>query len=739
MSISERLNENEVQQVIKALHINTNGSNKKGWTSIKSPIRDDDHNPSFGLNVITGAWQDHGTSHSGDIVELVKNINGLDFKQAKSWIIEVTGNKLSSENGRSISHSKKPRITETYDYTDKRGHLLYQVVRYEPKSFRQRKPDGKGGWSWKLEDTPRVLYRLPRVFKAIQDEKGMCLVEGEKDVHTLEKFGVTATTNAMGAEKWRPEYTQALRGAKLVLIPDNDEPGLKHMQTIAEELKTVATVILIRLPDLESKEDITDWLQKGYTKDDLNQIIKNTPYYGTKPEKKKLDQVVKNNLDINTAPKIPDEVYDNLPNLLKNLCDLVDENHRKDVFLLSALPVIASHMPNVLACHRDGYYTPDLFTLIVAGPGTGKGIAGKSLKLGSALNAKLIKQSKEEILDWQQLSDEEKVTEKEPCVKSLLIPANSSSRAMYDSLEANGGQGLLFETEIDTMLNATSQDWGDFSDITRRAFHHEELSMNRMGIRYYIENPRLSICLTGTFDQFKKMFDNAENGNFSRYAFYTFNAPRVWQSHRPTVKSRDLDESITEVSERLCHMYELLDMRTKEKDGEKRARPLYVDIKPSQWDIIDDTFDEKMNWIEDLELNKHLHASNNRTAVIAMRIACIFSVLRIYEEEPGSIRMINEISPQESDITAALFLADTFMKHSLRLYHIMPKSSSANPKGTRFNMYYSALPDRFGTAEAEEIAKKMGIAKRTASRWLKDLTGTLLIRTRRGQYEKKPK
>lgn len=103
-------------------------------------------------------------------------------------------------------------IVATYDYTDAEGKLLYQVIRFAPKDFRQRRPDGNGGWDWKLGDVQRVPYRLPRVLDAAKRGEGVWIVEGEKDVHALEERGQVATCNPGGAGKWREQYAESLRG-----------------------------------------------------------------------------------------------------------------------------------------------------------------------------------------------------------------------------------------------------------------------------------------------------------------------------------------------------------------------------------------------------------------------------------------------------------------------------------------------------------------------------------------------
>ena len=89
------------------------------------------------------------------------------------------------------------KIVATYDYVDpETGEVRFQVVRYEPKDFRQRRPDGFGGWSWSVPASDRILFNLVAVTKS---ERTVFIVEGEKDVEALRKIGITATCNAGGA------------------------------------------------------------------------------------------------------------------------------------------------------------------------------------------------------------------------------------------------------------------------------------------------------------------------------------------------------------------------------------------------------------------------------------------------------------------------------------------------------------------------------------------------------------
>jgi KaiC/GvpD/RAD55 family RecA-like ATPase len=164
-------------------------------------------------------------------------------------------------------------IVATYDYRDERRELLFQVVRFEGKKFPQRRPDGKGGWIYDLNSVRRVLYRLPELLAADPTEP-VFLPEGEKDVQNLTALGLIATCNPSGAGKWRDEYSQALRGRHVVVLPDYDEPGRKHAQQVAQSLSGVAaSVRVVELPGLPAKGDVSDWLAAGHTKEELLELV----------------------------------------------------------------------------------------------------------------------------------------------------------------------------------------------------------------------------------------------------------------------------------------------------------------------------------------------------------------------------------------------------------------------------------------------------------------------------------
>ena len=163
-----------------------------------------------------------------------------------------------------------PRVVATYDYSDEVGALLYQVVRYEPKGFRQRRPDGSGGWTWNLQGIRRVLYRLPEVLAA-----GEVLVcEGEKDCETARGMGLVATCNSQGAGKWRPEYPDFLEGKRVCIVADADAPGRKHAQGVAASLW--GRVESLRVMEVPGAKDLTEWFEHGGRRETFLDLVKNT-------------------------------------------------------------------------------------------------------------------------------------------------------------------------------------------------------------------------------------------------------------------------------------------------------------------------------------------------------------------------------------------------------------------------------------------------------------------------------
>ena len=183
------------------------------------------------------------------------------------------------------------REAAAYDYFDADGVLAFQVVRFDPKAFRQRHPDGRGGWAWGRGGHDPILYRLPEAEAAARDGRAVFVVEGEKDADRLAALGLVATCNCGGASrdgdrpKWSPELHAApLAGAHVAVLPDADGAGRAHAEAVARSLVGLAaSVRVVALPGLGPKGDVSDWLDAGGTADRLRQLAREAPPYVPAP------------------------------------------------------------------------------------------------------------------------------------------------------------------------------------------------------------------------------------------------------------------------------------------------------------------------------------------------------------------------------------------------------------------------------------------------------------------------
>lgn len=254
----------------------------------------DDRVPSFSFNQTSGLCKCFGCGFEGDIFSFFAKLKGLNIKADFPEIL----NQICDDFGIEKPPVKKPRrkIVSTYDYVDENGKLLYQVVRYEPKDFRQRRPDRKDGWVWNLRGIKRVLYRLPEILKSDY----AILTEGERDVDRLVEIGLVATTNPGGANKWKNLQSkygigEPLAGKDIVIIPDNDTEGREDAQIKARCLRGIAkTIKVLNIPDLPDKGDVSDFIEKYDDQEKANeqlcQMIENCEPWQPKPSTESPEQ-----------------------------------------------------------------------------------------------------------------------------------------------------------------------------------------------------------------------------------------------------------------------------------------------------------------------------------------------------------------------------------------------------------------------------------------------------------------
>jgi hypothetical protein len=394
-------------------------------------------------------WHCNDCKRGGTVIDWVmieKNVNAADAMR----MLAVRRN----------ASEPKRLLIKTYDYTDENGKLLFQVCRYQPKHFKQRQPDGKGGWAWNLEGVRRVLYRLPEVIKA----QTVVIAEGEKDADNLNSLGFTATTNPMGAGRWRDEYSEALPGKDVVIfgdVGDEDGEGERHTAQRIESLNDVAHSIKhVTLPD--GFHDISDYiasLPAERATETIHKLIDETPEVDFKSGNFADVDEPEIELPPLPAPYVPPPLT-LLPSVLQDYVHAAAESLKRDVsflFLpkLSALGAAIGNSRSILL--KRGYIQPpNIWTGIINPTGTLKSasieegcfaVVEHEQKLGR-LNREAAEIYVEELATWEAKSKKLRGPKPKPPEIQTCMMDDLTLEALADRLQSNPRGVLIAKDEI---------------------------------------------------------------------------------------------------------------------------------------------------------------------------------------------------------------------------------------------------------------------------------------------------
>ena len=290
-----------------------------------------------------GTWFDFEANEGGGVIDMVRVNEGAQLRSLPEIMEKQFG------IARQVQQKIQPAryMSKAYDYIDEHGECIYQVVRYEPKTFRQRRPDGNGGWVWNIKDVTPVPYNLPGIIT--DTESPVWVVEGEKCAQLLINQGFVATTNHGGAKNWSADINKWFAGRNVIVVPDADEAGMRHAEVVVSNLYPVAKAVkLVTIPGLADKQDVYDWMVAGGTRERLCEIAAATP-------------VISDSIDVQ---------------------DDVQDEPQADVF-----PVYDVHylrnMPPV-EWLVDGWLTKHGFAVLYGEPGAGKSFLAIDMALSLA-------------------------------------------------------------------------------------------------------------------------------------------------------------------------------------------------------------------------------------------------------------------------------------------------------------------------------------------------------------------
>ena len=438
-------------------------------------------------------------------------------------------------------------------------------------------------------------------------------------------------------------------------------------------------------------------------------------------------------------PVFPTEVYDGLPSLLDEITARHDTAAERDVLLLSALVTLSACLPWVQGVYDERMVYTNLYLFI-----SGKASAGKSKmtlcrhlvmpihQLCKERHNKELQSYYEELATYNANKRAGGQPPQKPPVRALFLPANSSATAMYQTLNDNGGQGLMFETEGDTLANTFSSDYGNYDDGLRKCFHHETISYNRRADREFVEllQPRLSVALSGTPRQIHTLIKDAENGLLSRFIFYEMNVEPVWKDVFVHSQGEPLDQVFNKLGERFFDFY---------RWHTEAAATCRVVLTPGQQQAFHARFTSLHDSCYEL-FGDDVLASIRRLGLIAYRLMMVFTALRSMDE-PGTLYT----TCRDDDFQRVMQMVDVLLGHTLSIFRRLghdPSPAEGEKEVPDFRSLYQKqfflrLPAGFNRQDYLALSASIGIKPKAAEKQIDSfLKRGLIRRLSPGNYQK---
>jgi len=573
---------------------------------------------------------------------------------------------------------------------------------------------------------------LRRNTKFKQGRDILVITGGEKDVLTLSSLGYdaicfaseTSSIPQYAIDEIFPSYN------RVVVLYDIDETGEKR----SKELCKRHNLINVTLPALLKEhggKDVSDYIKCGFDAIELHTLINTTTLSNERTVV--YDKCDDLNTDIDRNPLINKEVYENLPEFLKIACEPFEGNLRsKDVVLLSMLTGLSTCFPSIKGVHDGKDVGLNLFTFISAPAGSGKSDATWVVNLLSETAKQLITDYEQKYKVYEaELAKYERGIKKgenlklpvKPASPRLFIPADSSSAMLTQQLHDNRDFGFVFETEADVLTQILKSEWGDFSTLVRKAFHHEKVVLARKSTgTFEIEKPHLSILLTGTPEQLKRMIKSIENGFFSRFLYYSFEPELVW---------RDMFSSSVSYTEHFRALS--VEVNRWWNTIQRMNKNCIISFTEDQLKECNKFFSERQK-ILSAKFGRDINGNIVRMGLIHYRISMLLTAIRhiqANEEFPNKLYVSNV------DFKVATQLVECLLQHLTTVYTTLNNKGVIVLKNDQQKLY-KELPASFTRNEFNRIADNIGVNYHTAEKYLSELLDKELVeRIRHGHFEKK--
>ena len=424
-----------------------------------------------------------------------------------------------------------------------------------------------------------------------------------------------------------------------------------------------------------------------------------------------------------TLPLLDPSVYTNLPSILSKAVDTMHIRQEKDLVLIGSIVTLSSVLLPFRTIFHGRTIFPNMFLFVPGPAGSGKGRLDFCYRLVRPIHNDKRElwqlqqeEYKQELDRYRALSKKEKANTTSPVkppITLLRIPANSSATSFAEAMADNGNM-LMFETEGDTVVNTFKSDYGNYSDNFRKAFAHEEFGYLRRGNdseEKEVQNPRLSVVLSGTPEQVKSLIPNAENGLLSRFIFYTLSATDEWLDG---FSGYDADNPLEKVFDDLGNEVERYYQHL------KNIQEVWFTLSFVQQQKFNDYFAEEKQRMK--ALNGDLYnASTHRLSWALLRISMILTALRCMDT--GKVPEKVECSDIDFDI--ALSIIRTVSHHNDYIFNVLNEGVTEEVKVSETyssaarSTLLSILPDSFTSKDMQAAAVKISKSVRTVERQIR--------------------
>ena len=431
------------------------------------------------------------------------------------------------------------------------------------------------------------------------------------------------------------------------------------------------------------------------------------------------------------TPVFPSHIYDTLPLFLKDCVKPATTNEERDILLLGTLTTLSACLPTIYGIYDGKKVMANLYLFVTAPASAGKGRLTQCKQLVQPIHklkreqSTLMKKEFEASLVSYNLEKGKNPNAEKPAKppeRMLFIPANNSTTGVFQLLFDNNGEGLIFETEGDTLAQAFKSDYGNYSDGFRKAFHHETISYYRRTDREYvdIDNPCLSTVLSGTPKQVSALIPNAENGLFSRFMFYYMNITPIWKNVFEIQTENGLDDYYNALGLQFLEFYKALNNNPR----------IQITLSQNQQIQFNAFFSKIQTKYLNVQTDDYI-ATVRRMGLIAFRLMMLITTLRIMED--GDCSTTREC--EDIDFQNVLDLVAILTQHSSKVFNDLPAETPVATRTNRKEKFLEMLAETFTTADYLAIAEKLTIPHKTAEGYITAFTKAGLIhREMNGKY-----